>query len=122
MTVKSALAHIRCHGAHTFESGNTLPAVGMGTWQGQRGSVESQNMKNTLIAALKFGYRHIDTAQVYGVEDIVGDAVRESGIPREEIVVATKFWGDKHHDPEAALEDSLKVLGLDYIDIVSQSR
>lgn len=67
--------------------------------------------------ALRAGYRLIDTAQLYEVESIVGSAIRASGIPRSEITVVTKFWGEWHHDPAAALEKSLRELDIDYIDI-----
>lgn len=69
-----------------------------------------------MIHALKSGYRLIDTAQGYGVEHVVGRAVRNSGIPRSEITVVTKFWGEWHHDPAEALRISLDNLGLDYVD------
>jgi glycerol 2-dehydrogenase (NADP+) len=68
---------------------------------------------------LRSGYRLIDTAQVYGVEPIVGDAIRASNIPRSEITLITKFPSQMHHDPAAALEQSLASFGpgVDYIDI-----
>ena len=66
--------------------------------------------------ALKTGYRLIDTAQLYGVEHIVGRAIKASGIPRSEITVVTKFWGHWHHDPATALRVSLDALGLEYVD------
>lgn len=60
----------------------------------------------------------IDTAQLYGVEDIVGAAIRDSEVPRSEITVVTKFWGQWHHDPAAALDKSLRDLDIEYIDIM----
>lgn len=74
-------------------------------------------MRNSVIHALKNGYRLLDTAQYYFVEPAVGQAVRESGIPRSEITVVTKFWGEWHHNPAQALQNSLDALGLDYVDI-----
>ena len=66
--------------------------------------------------ALELGYRHIDTAQAYGNEESVGKALRDSGVPREEVFVATKFYpGSK--DPEAEAEQSLRRLGLDQVDL-----
>lgn len=59
----------------------------------------------------------IDTGQVYGVEHIVGKAIKTSGIPRSEITVVTKFWGNFHHDPATALDISLQSLDLDYVDL-----
>jgi glycerol 2-dehydrogenase (NADP+) len=105
--------------ANRIDVGYRLPAVGLGTWQGQRGTTEDQKLKDNIIAALKIGYRHIDTARMYGVEHIVGSAIRESGIPRSEIFLVTKFWSDSHYDPESSLEESLKNLGLEYVDLVS---
>lgn len=110
-----------------------LPAVGLGTWQGKNTKfMEStqmliskgtssdkakQELRDSIIHALHTGYRLIDTAQYYFVEPVVGEAVRESGIPRSEITVITKFWSEWHHDPEQALKKSLDALGLEYIDI-----
>ena len=71
----------------------------------------------SVLNALKNGYRLIDTAQYYGIEHIIGSAILASGIPRSEITVVTKFWGQWHHDPSSALQKSLENLGLDYIDI-----
>ncbi|KAK6225308.1 aldo/keto reductase [Colletotrichum tabaci] len=103
----------------TFKLNNGLdfPAVGLGTWQGSQGTDDERALEESIIHALKSGYRHIDTAQIYGVEEVVGRAIRNSGVPRSEIVVVTKFWGHWHHDPAAALQISLDALGLDYVDV-----
>ncbi|KAK2004337.1 aldo/keto reductase [Colletotrichum falcatum] len=104
----------------TFKLNNGLdfPAVGLGTWQGEQGTDDFKALEESIIHALKVGgYRHIDTAQLYGVEEVVGRAIRNSGVPRSEIVVVTKFWGNWHHDPAKALQISLDALGLDYIDV-----
>lgn len=66
---------------------------------------------------MKNGYRLLDTAQRYEVEPVVGRAIRRSGVPREEITVVTKFWGEWHHNPAEALEISLRDLELDYVDV-----
>jgi diketogulonate reductase-like aldo/keto reductase len=66
--------------------------------------------------ALELGYRHIDTAQAYGNEESVGQALRDSGIPREEVFVATKFYPGST-DPEAEIEQSLRRLGLERVDL-----
>jgi glycerol 2-dehydrogenase (NADP+) len=84
---------------------------------GSGSQVDNDRLRDSIIHALRSGYRLIDTAQYYFVEDVVGEAVRASGIPRSEITVITKFWSDWHHDPAAALEKSLDALGLEYIDI-----
>ncbi|EFQ31134.1 aldo/keto reductase [Colletotrichum graminicola M1.001] len=106
----------------TFKLNNGLdfPAVGLGTWQGKQAPLrtdDSKALEESIIHALKVGYRHIDTAQLYGVEEVVGRAIRNSGVPRSEIIVVTKFWGNWHHDPAKALQISLDTLGLDYIDV-----
>ena len=69
--------------------GYWLPAVGLGTFQGDSGN---SLVKETVATALQKGYRHIDTATAYGNEREVGEAIRESGIPREEIFVTTKLY------------------------------
>jgi len=94
-----------------------FPAVGLGTWQGSPGTSDAESLKTSIIHALKSGYRMIDTAQAYGVEPVVGDAVRESGVPRSEICLVSKFWAHFHHDPAQALRISLENLKLDYVDI-----
>jgi diketogulonate reductase-like aldo/keto reductase len=66
--------------------------------------------------ALELGYRHIDTAQAYGNEGSVGRALRDSGIPREEVFVTTKFY-PAHEDPDAEIQRSLERLGLDQVDL-----
>jgi diketogulonate reductase-like aldo/keto reductase len=69
--------------------------------------------------ALKAGYRHIDTARIYGTEPAVGNAIKKSGVPREELFITTKLWNNSHHpdDVEGALDASLKDLGTEYIDL-----
>lgn len=91
--------------------------MGLGTWQGQAGSDDEAQLKASIIFSLQTGYRLIDTAQYYGVEPIVGAAIRESGIPHSEITVVTKFPGTAHHDPATALQKSLDQLDIGYIDI-----
>ena len=81
------------------------------------GTEDKKSLKESIIHALKGGYRLIDTAQYYQVEDVVGEAVRESGVPRSEITIITKFWGNWHHNPGEALRISLESMKLDYIDI-----
>ena len=68
---------------------------------------------------MRAGYRHIDTARVYGTEPAVGAAIKKSGIPREEIFITTKLWNNSHHpdDVEGALDASLKDLGTEYLDL-----
>ncbi|KAK9473584.1 NADP-dependent oxidoreductase domain-containing protein [Dipodascopsis tothii] len=97
----------------TLNTGAKIPAVGLGTWQ----STAENGVYNAVLTALKAGYRHIDTAFVYGNEAEVGQALKDSGVPRGEIFLTTKLWNADHADPAAALETSLKKLGTDYVDL-----
>ena len=98
----------------TLNDGNTIPQLGFGVWQ-----VSTDDIVPAVAKALEVGYRHIDTAAIYGNEEGVGRAIAESGIPREELFVTTKLWNDKHaHDDAlAAIQTSLEKLGLDYVDL-----
>ena len=71
---------------------------------------------NAVRWALELGYRHIDTAQVYGNEESVGRALRESGVPRNHVFITTKL-NPSREDPAAELERSLQRLGTDYVDL-----
>src|SRR5665647_503354 len=75
-----------------LSSGTRIPQVGLGVYQAPAGATT----RNAVLAALRAGYRHIDTARVYNNEADVGAAVRESGIPRDQIFVTTKLWNDDH--------------------------
>lgn len=92
-----------------------MPALGFGTWQ----ITPDEAAEQAVATALKAGYRHIDTAKVYGNERGVGAAVRSCGIPREEIFVTTKLWAsDQGYDSAlAAIDRSLEQLGLEYVDL-----
>ena len=92
--------------------GNELPLLGLGVWQVEN----SQECVDAVRWALELGYRHIDTAQAYGNEEAVGRGLRESGVPRDEIFVTTKFYPG-NTDPVAEVERSLERLGLDYVDL-----
>src|SRR5688572_18816892 len=98
-----------------LNDGAKMPALGLGVWQAAAG----KETRRAVGAALEIGYRLIDTAKMYGNERDVGAAVRESGIPREEIFVTTKLWNDDHGHEAAlrAFERSRKELGLDYVDL-----
>lgn len=100
---------------YTLVNGVKIPKIGFGTWQVPDGDIAYQSVK----LALKNGYRHIDTAAAYQNEESVGRAIKDSGIPREEIFVTTKL--ESHIKTyEGALEGfekSLNALGLDYIDL-----
>ncbi|PWN52925.1 hypothetical protein IE53DRAFT_384595 [Violaceomyces palustris] len=100
-----------------LNNGKLIPAVGMGCWQGQPGL----GVDNALIAGLsesfKCGYRHLDTATVYQNEREVGESIRSSGIPRDQIFVTTKLSPKDRHDVRSAFDRSIESLGLDYIDL-----
>jgi diketogulonate reductase-like aldo/keto reductase len=99
----------------TLPNGVEIPCVGYGTWQTPGGGVTRSCVK----AAIAAGYRHIDTAYIYGNEDEVGEGVRDSGVAREEIFLTTKHWvTDRGYEKTlAAVDTSLKLLGTDYIDL-----
>src|SRR5882762_7781520 len=92
--------------------GNQIPLLGLGVWQVPNGPTTV----DTVRWALELGYRHIDTAQVYGNEDSVGRALRESGVLRDQVFITTKF-NPSRKDPAAELERSLQRLGTDYVDL-----
>lgn len=99
----------------TLSDGNQIPAVGFGVFMIPNDGSTYQ----AVTAALKAGYRHIDTAAAYFNESEVGKAVRDSGIPREDIFVTSKLWLQDYGYEAAKLgiETSLKNLGLDYMDL-----
>ncbi|MBR3751523.1 MAG: aldo/keto reductase [Ruminiclostridium sp.] len=101
---------------YTLSNGVTIPWVGFGTWQTPDGQVAAEAVK----AALAAGYRHIDTASIYKNEPGVGQGIRESGVPREEIFVTTKIWNNKrgYEKTRESVEKSLERLGLDYLDMI----
>src|SRR5579863_419422 len=92
--------------------GNEIPLLGLGVSQVRNGP----DCVNAVRWALELGYRHIDTAQAYGNEESVGEALLESGVPREEIFLTTKFY-PRHRDPVAEAERSLRRLGVDRVDL-----
>jgi 2,5-diketo-D-gluconate reductase A len=92
--------------------GNRIPRLGLGVWQVPNGP----ECVNAVRWALELGYRHIDTAQAYGNEESVGRAIQESGVPREEIFITTKFYPGSR-DPEAEAVKSLERLGVDQVDL-----
>jgi diketogulonate reductase-like aldo/keto reductase len=98
--------------ARLLADGNQMPMLGLGVWQVPDGA----ECVNAVRWALDLGYRHIDTAQAYGNEESVGRALRDSGLPREQVFVTTKFYpGQK--DPVAEAEQSLRRLGVDQVDL-----
>ncbi|MGH8665599.1 MAG: aldo/keto reductase [Burkholderiales bacterium] len=98
-----------------MNDGRTIPLFGYGTYQVPNGG----SCRRAVAHALELGYRHIDTAALYGNEEDVGRAVRESGIARGEIFVTTKLWNSDQGYKSAlkAFDRSLNRLGLDYVDL-----
>src|SRR5665213_3010962 len=96
-----------------LNNGVAIPILGLGTSQMKNPADTVEAIKT----AIDLGYRLIDTATMYGNEEAVGQAIRESGVPREEIVLTTKLWPDDFGDPKKAFETSLSKLGLEYVDI-----
>ncbi len=101
--------------AVTLNNGVVMPRLGLGVWQAKPG----REVSNAVRWALEAGYRHIDTARVYGNERDVGAAVRESGLPREDVFITTKLWNrdQGYQRARAALDASLASLGLEYVDL-----
>jgi diketogulonate reductase-like aldo/keto reductase len=91
---------------------NAIPLVGLGVWQ----VPNRAECVDAVRWALELGYRHIDTAQAYGNEESVGQGLRESGVPREEVFITTKF-SPARNDPVAEAERSLQRLGVDHVDL-----
>ncbi|GAC1315041.1 MAG: aldo/keto reductase [Chloroflexota bacterium] len=109
MTTTSQTADRR---TRTLADGNQIPVLGLGVWQIPKGPATVDAVR----WALELGYRHIDTAQAYGNEESVGQAVRDSGIPRDHLFITTKFKpSDK--DPAIEAQRSLKRLGMEYMDL-----
>jgi diketogulonate reductase-like aldo/keto reductase len=98
-----------------LNNGVQMPIFGLGTFQTRSG----RETRDAVLHALKVGYRHIDTASMYGNEEDVGAAIKESGIRREEIFVTTKLWNSDHgYDSAlAAFEKSSRRLDLSYVDL-----
>ena len=92
-----------------------MPVLGLGVYQSPPGKVTEDAVK----AALKFGYRHVDTARIYQNEADVGRALKKSGVPREQVFVTTKLWNsDQGYDSTIrAFNQSLKTLDLEYLDL-----
>jgi 2,5-diketo-D-gluconate reductase A len=101
--------------AITLNTGAAMPQVGVGTWP-----LHDADAADVVATAIDLGYRHIDTATRYGNETGVGEGIRRSGIPREELFVTTKFDGEFQGSGLAvgALHAALERLGTDYVDLL----
>lgn len=98
----------------TLNNGVEMPVLGLGTYK----STDPAECSVSVKAALECGYKMIDTAQLYGNEDVVGKAIKESGIPRDEIFITTKIWCDNFSHARKAVMESLTKLRTDYIDLM----
>ena len=99
----------------TLANGVKIPCIGYGTWQTPGGDVARDSVKK----ARELGYRHVDTATVYGNEASVGEGIRLSGVKREDVFLTTKQWTNERgfENTVAAAERALKTLGVDYLDL-----
>jgi 2,5-diketo-D-gluconate reductase A len=98
--------------AVSFPSGGRMPLLGFGTWQ-----IDGEEAVSATAAALEAGYRHVDTATIYGNEGEVGRALRDSGLSRDDVFVTTKCPPDLAGREIETLERSLELLGLDRVDL-----
>ena len=98
-----------------LNTGASIPQLGLGVWQTPRGEVT----REAVARALRLGYRHVDTARIYGNERDVGLGLRDSGVAREQVFVTTKLWNDDQGFDSAlrAFDASLARLGLEYVDL-----
>lgn len=97
-----------------LNNGVEIPKIGLGVWRAR-----DDEAYQSVLTALQLGYRHIDTASIYENEEQVGQAIKDSGVPREDIFVTTKVWNDMqgYDTTLQAFEASLKRLQLDYVDL-----
>ena len=108
-------SHLNINSRITLHDGNSMPLFGLGVWEAQSG----KETYDAVLSALNAGYRHIDTAEMYGNEKDVGRAVNDSAINRAEIFVTTKLWdsGLGYDHALKAFDDSLKKMKLEYVDL-----
>ena len=95
-----------------LNDGNAIPQIGLGTWP-----LKDDEVAPVVVTAIEAGYRHIDTATMYGNEDEVGRALRDSGVPRDEVFVTTKYNPRSGRDELDVLAQSLDALGLSSVDL-----
>ncbi|WP_018661879.1 aldo/keto reductase [Heyndrickxia acidiproducens] len=98
-----------------FHNGAEIPQLGLGVYLVK----DKEELKTSVKTALEVGYRHVDTAMIYGNETFVGEAIKESGVDRKEIFITSKLWNYDHgyEETKAAFQASLDRLGTDYLDL-----
>ena len=108
MTVKSDIPLIE------LNDGNTIPQLGFGVFQ-----IEPNETVEAVLSALEVGYRHIDTAEMYGNEREVGEAIRQSGLDRDDVYITSKLNNGAHRPDDArrAFDGTLEALGFDHVDL-----
>ena len=108
------MTSLSIHSTTTLNNGVAMPLLGLGVFQ-----LPQEDTAAIVSHALSVGYRHIDTAKVYGNEEGVGEGIRRSSVPRDEIFVTTKLWNADQGYASAldAIDGSLSRLGLDYVDL-----
>ncbi len=94
-----------------LSNGVKMPMIGFGCYK------VSGDGEAVFRQAIEAGYRHFDTAKFYGNEKELGEAIKNSGIPREEFFITTKLWRDELERPQEAIEESLRLLNTDYLDL-----
>ncbi len=103
-----------CTNTFTLSNGTAIPCIGYGTFE-----TPADEARTAVREALETGYRHIDTAAVYGNQEAVGAGIRDSGIPRDQLFVTSKLWNTErgYENTLKACEQTLNELGVDYLDL-----
>ncbi|MGY6498957.1 MAG: aldo/keto reductase, partial [Microcella sp.] len=98
----------------SLSDGTSIPQLGLGVYK-----VPAEQTAELVAGAIELGYRHVDTAALYKNEREVGEGVRASGVPRDELYITSKVWDDQHgvEETRVAFLDSLDKAGLDYFDL-----
>lgn len=97
-----------------LNTGRMMPKLGLGTFR----STDPQECENAVLEALRIGYRLIDTAQAYGNEAYIGKALAKTDVPREDLFIVTKVWFRNFDKAYESVIESMKDLGVDYLDLV----
>lgn len=100
---------------YKLNNGVKVPKIGLGTWL-----ISNDGVKKVVLDAISLGYRHIDTAFAYGNEKGIGEAIKECGVPREELFITTKLEAEakSYEGAKKGIDAALKNLGLEYIDMI----